>query len=93
MKLNPKRIKRKQKAMSDTRDFAVMTAVVPTVGQLNKKPPHLLMLEDSSGKTKVVKKFVSLDRPEILNNFPPSLCVLFQTFSLAKVHGVLMPIK
>ena len=31
--------------------------------------------------------------PEILKSLPPSLCVLFHTLSLLKVHGVLMPIN
>lgn len=33
------------------------------------KPSYLIILEESNSKSKVVKKFISLDKPELLQGF------------------------
>jgi hypothetical protein len=34
-----------------------------------KKPPYLILLEKASGKTQIIEKFISLDKPEITTGF------------------------
>lgn len=49
-------------------DIAVgVTAGLPVQGGVSKKPAHLIILEDNVGKK--VKRFISNDRPELLNGF------------------------
>lgn len=51
-------------------DIAVgVAAGLPVQGTLAKKPSYLITLEDNVGKSKTVKRFISLDKPEILNGF------------------------
>lgn len=48
------------------KDFAVGVTAGPLVmGAISKKPAHLVLIEDN----KKVRKFISLDKPEILNGF------------------------
>lgn len=51
------------------KDFTVGIATIPTVGSLTKKPSYLITLEAVSGKSKVVQKFITLEKPELLNGF------------------------
>lgn len=53
--------------MTDKDLLVNSTTVLPTVGTLNKKPAHLIFLTDN--KSKVIEKFLSLDRPEIQDGF------------------------
>jgi hypothetical protein len=46
------------------KDFAIGVAVTPPVGALSKKPAHLITLEG-----KPIKRFISIDKPELLNGF------------------------
>ena len=47
-------------------DIAVgVTAQLPTIGAINKKPAYLITLENG----KSLKKFITLDKPELLNGF------------------------
>jgi hypothetical protein len=51
------------------KDFAIGVATLPPVGALAKKPPYLITLEPESGKSKVAKKFITNEKPELLNGF------------------------
>ena len=46
-----------------------VTGVVPTGGSISKKPSYLITLEGIDGKAKSIKKFITLDKPELLNGF------------------------
>ncbi len=37
--------------------------------QISKKPSYLVLLEDTVGKTKLIKRFITLDKPDILQGF------------------------
>ncbi|CAB4197070.1 hypothetical protein UFOVP1290_590 [uncultured Caudovirales phage] len=51
--------------MADS-DIAVgVTAQLPAMGAINKKPSYLIILENG----KSFKKFITLDKPELLNGF------------------------
>lgn len=53
--------------MSD-KDFAIGVTSIPTVGVLNKKPAHLVLVEVPEAKGKsAIKYFISLDRPAAEN--------------------------
>ena len=49
--------------MSGDKDLAVNIAAIPAVGTISKKPVHLILVESTEGKTKLVLKFLSLDKP------------------------------
>lgn len=49
------------------KDIAIAAIGVPPVGALNKKPPHLILLEDEKKKG-AVKKFITTDKPDIGTN-------------------------
>ncbi len=51
------------------KDFAVGSVGIPTVGTAPKKPCYLVALMYPAGKTKTVKYFIALDKPESLNGF------------------------
>lgn len=42
---------------------------VPTGAPVSNKPSYLIYLEENSGKTKIIKYFITLDKPEQLNGF------------------------
>lgn len=50
-------------------DIAI--AVTGLSGMVSKaiKPSYLIILEDTNAKNKIVKKFVTLDKPELLQGF------------------------
>lgn len=50
-------------------DIAI--GVTGLVGQVAKatKPSYLIILEDGNAKNKIVKKFITLDKPELLQGF------------------------
>ena len=51
-------------------DIAVeITSRVPVGGITYSKPSYLITIEDSFGKTKIVKYFITLDKPDILDGF------------------------
>lgn len=52
-----------------TNDIAVQMIGLPGVAQISKKPPYLILMEETSGKNKVVKKFITLDKPELMQGF------------------------
>jgi hypothetical protein len=66
--MNQKNLKRKQRKMSE-KDFGVSVTGIPQVGQVSKKPRYLVLLEDNSGKTKSLKSFISVDKPDLLDGF------------------------
>lgn len=36
---------------------------------ISKKPSYLVTMEDTSGKTKVLKRFITVDKPDLLQGF------------------------
>lgn len=42
---------------------------VPNGSFILNKPSYLITLEENSGKTKITKYFITLDKPEFLNGF------------------------
>lgn len=46
------------------KDFAIGVATLPPVGHLNKKPSYLITIDG-----KPVKRFITIDKPELLNGF------------------------
>lgn len=51
-------------------DIAIgSVASLPTLGAISKKPSYLIVLEDGSGKGRIIKKFITLDKPELLQGF------------------------
>ena len=48
-----------------------VTTKVPTGGQLSTKPSYLIYIDDpdGTGKNRKIKRFITLDRPELLNGF------------------------
>jgi hypothetical protein len=50
-------------------DIAVSPAGIPAISSTSNKPLYLVTVEDSTGKTKVIKRFITLDRPEQGNGF------------------------
>jgi hypothetical protein len=47
-----------------------VTTRVPTGSQISAKPSYLIYIEeDGTGKNKKIKRFITLDRPELLNGF------------------------
>jgi|WetSurMetagenome_2_1015567.scaffolds.fasta_scaffold680452_2 hypothetical protein len=50
--------------MSD-KDLAIGVTALPTVGNLRQKPSYLITLEHG----KSVKRFITMDKPEIQNGF------------------------
>jgi hypothetical protein len=46
------------------KDFAIGTVAAPMMGSaISKKPCYLITLEDSTGKTKVVVRFIAVEQP------------------------------
>ena len=50
-------------------DIAVQVTGLPGAVAISKKPPYLVIMEESSGKNKIIKKFITLDKPELLQGF------------------------
>lgn len=51
-------------------DIAISSvAGLPSVGSISKKPSYLIILEDFNGKNRIVKKFITIDKPEFLQGF------------------------
>lgn len=52
------------------RDLSIPMTALPPAGAISKKPPHLILLEDtSSTKSKLAtKKFITTDKPDIMIN-------------------------
>jgi len=53
------------------KDITLTLVNVPQVGVLSKKPAHLILLEDipkNKGTQPTVKKFITIDMPEIGSN-------------------------
>jgi hypothetical protein len=51
-------------------DLAIaVTGLVPQGAAISRKPPYLVLLKEGSGKTVVEERFISLDKPELLNGF------------------------
>jgi hypothetical protein len=52
-------------------DIAVGTfsGPLPTGAPVARKPSYLITLEDTSGKTKTLKRFITIDKPELLSGF------------------------
>ena len=51
-------------------DIAIgTTALMPSGPPTLKKPPYLVTLEKNSGKTVIVERFISLDKPQSENGF------------------------
>ena len=51
------------------KDFTVTITGVPSVGGINKKPSYLITLEDTSGKNKNQKRFITNDKPDFNSGF------------------------
>jgi len=51
------------------KDFAVSISAAPSVGTVTKKPCYLVSLEEGAGKTFHVRRFISIDKPDLLNGF------------------------
>lgn len=51
------------------KDFTVGITGIPQVGQVSKKPCYLITLEDTAGKTKIVRYFIAIDKPDFETNF------------------------
>jgi hypothetical protein len=54
--------------MSDS-DIAISSVGIPIVSPVSKKPPYLILLKSIDEKSKVLEKFISTDKPEILQGF------------------------
>lgn len=51
-------------------DIAIGPATrVPVGSPITNKPSYLISLEEISGKSKSIKYFITLDKPELLNGF------------------------
>lgn len=50
-------------------DIAIGSVATPTTVAVSKKPSYLITLEDGGPKSKIVKKFITLDKPEYLPGF------------------------
>jgi hypothetical protein len=51
-------------------DIAIGTvAGMPAIGTISKKPSYLVILEDLNGKNRVIRKFITVDKPEFLQGF------------------------
>jgi|SRR6185436_2090932 len=50
-------------------DIAIAVTGLPNAMSTSKKPSYLIILEDNNTKSKVVKKFITLDKPELLQGF------------------------
>jgi hypothetical protein len=51
------------------KDFMVSSVGIPSVSTISKKPCYLIVLSDSAGKATTVSRFISLDKPDLLNGF------------------------
>ena len=51
------------------KDFSVGVTGAPSVGQISKKPRYLITLDDFKGKTKIVRHFIAIDKPDMLDHF------------------------
>ena len=49
-------------------DIAIGSVGIPTTVAVSKKPPYLIYFEESNSK-KIPKKFITLDKPEMLSGF------------------------
>ena len=55
--------------MSD-KDYAVNSVTgLPQVGTISKKPCYLVTVEDGVGKSLTIKRFITIDKPDLLNGF------------------------
>lgn len=50
-------------------DGAILAGGFPRGAAISTKPAHLITIEDFSGKVKVLKQFIALDKPELVNGF------------------------
>lgn len=50
-------------------DIAINVTGLPNMVSKAFKPTYLVVLEDGSSKSKTIKKFISLDKPELLQGF------------------------
>jgi hypothetical protein len=51
-------------------DIAIGTvAGMPAIGTISKKPSYLVILEDLNGKNRIIRKFITVDKPEFLQGF------------------------
>lgn len=50
-------------------DIAVQVTGLTGTVTVSKKPSYLIIMEDSSSKNKNVRKFITLDKPELLQGF------------------------
>ena len=56
--------------MSPPNDFAFgPTSVVPSGASVSKKPNYLITLEDNTGKSRVLTRFITLDKPDFSEGF------------------------
>jgi hypothetical protein len=51
------------------KDLAIAVAMSPSVGGISKKPAYLIELNPDNSKSKNATKFISLDKPELLEGF------------------------
>jgi hypothetical protein len=57
-------------AMMSNNDIAIaVSGLVSGGASISRKPPYLVLLKDGSGKTAMEERFISLDKPELLNGF------------------------
>lgn len=49
-------------------DIAISVSGLPNMAVVSKKPPYLIILEDNT-KNKIIRKFITLDKPELLQGF------------------------
>jgi len=52
-----------------TNDIAITPAGIPNVSSVSNKPSYLVTLDDSTGKARVTRRFITLDKPEQGNGF------------------------
>jgi hypothetical protein len=51
------------------KDFMVGVTGAPSVGQISRKPRYLITLDDFKGKTKIVRYFITVDKPDFRDTF------------------------
>lgn len=51
------------------KDFTVNVTNVHNIGHISKKPRYLITLDDFKGKKLTVRYFISIDKPDLLDNF------------------------
>lgn len=50
-------------------DIVIGTTSIPYINNVKSKPAYLIVISEPYGKTKIIKKFITLDKPEFLNGF------------------------